>query len=189
MNKSDYVRAFIALETQESVKRAIREVQDKLRVVSGARVTWVRSVGVHLTLKFLGDVEVSQLSEIEASIRDSASRISPFNITTTNTGGFPNLKKPRVLWLGVDGGRQLLELQNNIEKALEPLGFPMERKKFHPHLTIGRVKSINRDCILAGKMTEFGFQKITWEINEVRLMSSILKPDGAEYGIIANIPI
>lgn len=189
MTETGLVRAFIALETSQDVKQEIRSLQEKLRTFHGARVSWVRSEGVHLTLKFLGDVKVALLQDIEKLIEDCASRVSPFEVTATITGGFPNLRKPRVLWVGLDGGEQLGQLQMDIDNALSSLGFERERKRFHPHLTIGRVKSNDRGSGLNEYFGNHDFPKIRWLVDRVRLMSSILKPGGAEYRELAGVSL
>ncbi len=180
------MRTFIALEVPEDVKRTILEIQDQLRRIPGARVSWVRSEGVHLTLKFLGDVDLSLMPSIEEVVKDCASKVTSFKLTTGEAGGFPNLRRPRVLWIGIDSPSQLLKLQQDIEHGLADLGFPAEGKRFHPHLTVGRVKSINRDCPLPDKLTKIEFPQNVWQINDVRIMSSILKPEGAKYKVIAK---
>ncbi|NQT34232.1 RNA 2',3'-cyclic phosphodiesterase [bacterium] len=187
MTETGLVRAFIALETSPDAKQEILSLQEKLRTFHGARVSWVRSEGVHLTLKFLGDVKVTLLRDIEKLIEDCASRASPFEVTTTVTGGFPNLSKPRVLWVGLDGGESLGQLQMDIDSALSTLGFERERKRFHPHLTIGRVKSFDRGSELSEYLNNYDFPKIRWMVDRVRLMSSILKPGGAEYRELAGV--
>ena len=189
MTETGLVRAFIALETSQDVKQEIRSLQEKLRTFHDARVTWIRSEGVHLTLKFLGDVKVALLRDIEKLIEDCASRVSPFEVTTTVTGGFPNLRKPRVLWVGLDGGEQLGQLQMDIDNALSSLGFERERKRFHPHLTIGRVKSFDRGSELSEYFGNHDFPQIRWLVDRVKLMSSILKSGGAEYRELAGVSL
>ncbi len=187
MNESERVRTFIALEVPEDVKRAIRDVQERLKRIAGARVSWVRSEGVHLTLKFLGDVESSSMPLVEEVVIESAAGIGSFDLSVGRTGGFPNLKKPRVLWVGIDRPAPLMQLQQDIERGMAGLGFPKEGKRFHPHLTVGRVKAIERSSPLADTFAASEFPRCNWRVDEVRVMSSILKPGGAEYDVIANI--
>lgn len=189
MTETGFVRAFIALETVPDAKREIRSLQEKLRRFHDARVSWVRSEGVHLTLKFLGDVKTELLPDIEKLIENCASQVSPFELATTVTGGFPNLKKPRVLWIGLDGGEQLEQLQRDIDNALSSLGFERERKRFHPHLTVGRVRSIDSRSGLNEYLSNYDFPQIRWMVNKIRLMSSILKPGGAEYRELAGVSL
>ncbi len=189
MTETGFVRAFISLETSPDVKQEIRSLQKKLRQFHDARISWVRSKSVHLTLKFLGDVKTELLPDIEKLIENCALKVSPFELVSTVTGGFPNLRKPRILWIGLDGGEQLEQLQRNIDNTLSSLGFERERKRFHPHLTVGRVKSIDRGSGLNEYFKNYDFPQIRWMVNKIRLMSSILKPGGAEYRELAGISL
>lgn len=187
MSKSDLVRSFIALETPEKLRQEILKLQERLRSVTGALISWVKPQGIHLTLKFLGDVDRSGLNDIEVVIQEAAAKYEKIDLKTTINGGFPNLKKPRILWLGLDGGEQLLSLQAEIDQGLAGLGFELESRKFHPHLTLGRVKYIDRGSELIDHFKRAEIQPFAWEADSVRLISSVLKPAGAEYGILANI--
>ena len=189
MNRADVVRTFIALETPENLRHQIRMLQSQLRGISGARISWVRSEGIHLTLKFLGDVERTELIGIEKALTDVAGGHSPVDLTSTMFGGFPNLRRPRVLWLGLDGGEQLINLQKDIDSSLTDFGFEREGKRYHPHLTIGRVKSIELDSRLIQCFRDSVLQPYNWTADSIRLMSSVLKPTGAEYGILADITL
>ena len=184
MNQAETIRAFIAIETPESAKSTIKSIQDKLRPIKDAKVTWVRPQGIHLTLKFLGDIKKSQIPEISDCLRKCAKAVPPFELTSTTCGAFPGFRNPRVLWVGLDGGQPLIQLQLDIRKSLEQLGFDTDNKDFHPHLTVGRVKSIESNSNLPGIFKEITFSQFVWQAFEVRLMSSILKPSGAEYEVI-----
>jgi 2'-5' RNA ligase len=184
MNSSDTIRAFIAIDTPESAKQIIKSIQDKLKHIDDAKVTWVRPQGIHLTLKFLGDIKNSQIPEISDCLRKCASAVSPFELTSTTCGAFPGFRNPRVLWVGLDGGRPLIQLQFDIRKSLEQLGFDPDNKDYHPHLTVGRVKYIQTDSHLPKEFKETTFPQIVWQAPDVRLMSSILKPSRAEYEVI-----
>ncbi|MCF7810335.1 RNA 2',3'-cyclic phosphodiesterase [bacterium] len=184
MNQTEIIRAFIAIDTPESAKSAIKLIQDKLKNIRDAKVTWVKPQGVHLTLKFLGDIRKSQIPEISACLRNCAKAVPPFELTSTTCGAFPGLKRPRILWLGLDGGQQLIQLQLDIRKSLDQLGFDPDNKEYHPHLTVGRVRSIESDSRLTSIYKEITFPQIVWQAFDVRLMSSTLKPSGAEYEVI-----
>lgn len=187
MTGIETIRTFIALETPASLKQEIRVIQERLRNISGARVTWVRAEGIHLTLKFLGDVEETKIPELTECVGECARALTRFEIMTTIHGGFPNLRRPKVLWVGVDGGQRLLQLQCDIERSLEALGFPLERKKFHPHITVGRVRSININSSLSEQYKGITFQRTIWEAVDIRVISSTLKPDGAVYKVMAAL--
>lgn len=178
MNK---VRSFIAIEIPEDIKKDISGIQDKLRN-TGADVGWTRSEGIHLTLKFLGDVEEEKLEKVTRAMEEAAKGFSPFGIEISGIGVFPNPKYPRVLWIGVKDNDTLMTLQNNIERETEKIGFKPEGRRFSPHLTLGRVRSQkNRESLLKA-MEEF--EKIEFgslNVGEVSLIKSELSPKGAIY--------
>jgi len=188
MLKTRSIRSFIALEVPVELKRWIKEVQTQLRNETGATITWARSEGIHLTLKFLGDVEEELLPKIEQELVEIADRVPPIELKTTTTGGFPNLRRPKVLWVGLEAVDELYRLQEDIDAALSKLGFPKEDRRFHPHLTVGRVRFVEKDCRMPEKFGEIKAPTHVWNAERIFLMSSELKPTGAEYAVIAEIP-
>ncbi len=183
------IRTFIAIDVPTEVKDHIARVQNELRNVSGAKASWSRLEGIHLTLKFLGDVEKERLSEINEAVQDAASGIRRFELTTAIPGGFPNLARPRVLWWGLKGSKPLMILHKQIDQNLAQIGFPAERKKFHAHLTVGRVKYIDRNSDLIERFEDCEWDPISWTVEHVNVMSSQLKPSGAVYRVMASIPL
>ncbi len=183
------VRTFIALDTPLEVKEAILRIQEELRRIRGATVSWVRPEGIHLTLKFLGDVESERIPEVIEAVNSSAQGIGRIVIVTTITGGFPRLAVPKVLWLGLEAGEALDKLQNNLERSLSDLGFLHEEKAFHPHLTVGRVKYLDPNRELPGRFGAFSIPSISWHAEEVKVMMSELRPSGAVYTVLAAIPL
>jgi 2'-5' RNA ligase len=185
------IRSFIAIDIPDDVKKKIAEVQSELRE-SPADVKWVKLGSIHLTLKFLGNIEEGQIKEIGEKMRESARTISPFSIDVTRMGVFPNIRNPRVIWIGLEetGGR-LSALQKGIEENLQLLGFEKEQRDFSPHLTIGRVKSSKGKSrlieILERKKDESFHQSIS--VREVRLMKSDLKPTGPVYTVLETIAL
>ena len=135
------IRVFIALELSSSVLGKATEMIRVLRG-SGAEVNWVNPRQLHLTLKFLGDVPETETPEICNVVAQAAQAIEPFEISFRGLGAFPSLAKPRTLWLGLAEGQEALaELNTAIETALyQELGYPLERQRFTPHLTLGRVR-------------------------------------------------
>jgi len=184
---ADKVRTFIAIDVPAEVRNMISQAQERLLGIRGAKVSWLRSGGIHLTLKFLGDVERERLTDVTGSVQECAKLAHPIELATTVVGGFPSLNRPRVLWLGIDGGPSLLQLQEDIEQSLAAVGYPPEQKRFHPHLTVGRVKSMAQGCRLAEQFRSLEFPRVFWVVREVWVMSSVLKPQGAEYSVIAAV--
>jgi 2'-5' RNA ligase len=178
------VRTFIAVDLPSKVKEQIGEIVGRLRPL-GAAVGWVRPEGLHLTLKFLGEIPQEQLARISPAIQAGVATIAPFSFVLAQLGGFPNLQRPRVLWIGVPEGHEgLKRLQGSIEEQLLRLGFPGEDRAFSPHLTIGRVKSPQGLGPLLAKLPSISFRSDPIPVSEVKLMRSQLRPTGAEYSAL-----
>jgi 2'-5' RNA ligase len=149
-------------------------------------VRWVRPEGIHLTLKFLGDVPIDSIDQISATLKKICIEHEPFKVKVSEFGCFPNFRRPRILWIGVqDLSTRLTDLHGEIESGLSKLGFEREARRFHPHLTIGRVKRL-RDQVefqnLAAALEDVKIGDIgQLQVNEVSLMKSDLKPTGAVY--------
>jgi 2'-5' RNA ligase len=175
------LRAFIAVEISPAIISRITEAIDQLRPqVRGIR--WVAPANFHLTLKFLGNIDESQIETIGQALTDA---LHPFPCCTINAKGvgvFPSVKRPRVLWVGLLGS-QLISLAAKVESALASLGFAAEEKTFTPHLTIGRWRQAARsDRSLEqalGQWSDFAFGQSP--VDEVILFQSVLKPAGAIY--------
>ena len=187
----DTIRTFVAIELDEDTKAHIAAAIVTLRQKRVDNMRLVRPEGVHLTLKFLGDIEVSQVQQVAGAMQQAASRHTPFSLTLGAPGVFPNANRARVLWVGVDGDLKALKsLQAEVEEALTSVGFAAERQPFNPHLTIGRMhhrasRSDRRratDALAAIPLPED--QPIA--VNAISLMKSTLQPDGAIYERIAH---
>jgi 2'-5' RNA ligase len=134
-------RAFIALPIPEPTARNLSDLQAALaRQVSGVR--WVGQAGFHVTLNFLGDVPDSDLGLICQSVADAAKRIDSFEASVEGVGAFPDPRRPRVIWAGTGAGRDsLARLFHELEGALTAIGYPSDEPRFHPHVTLGRIKA------------------------------------------------
>ncbi len=184
-NEMDLFRAFIAISIPSSVQNIVENIQDRFKEIR-APIRWVKPSNLHLTLKFLGNVTQEQIEGAKNCLKEVGQGVSFFTLKTSEIGGFPNLNYPKVLWLGFsnpDG--QLHKLVEKIEFQLQKIGFKQESRKFTPHLTIGRVKS------LKGKKD---FIRILHEEKNVscndicvtcfKLIKSDLKPSGPEYSVL-----
>jgi RNA 2',3'-cyclic 3'-phosphodiesterase len=176
------MRLFIAIELPEEIKQGIAHVQGQLKN-SGANAGWTRPEGIHLTLKFLGEVPDEKVQEIMQAFDGAVKGTGKLNLTVEGAGTFPNVKNPRVLWIGVGGdSEKLAVLQASIEDAMEQVGFEREARKFSPHLTLARIKfpkpRDNWQRLVEGiKDVKLG----GFEAGHVSLMKSELKRDGAVY--------
>jgi len=146
-------------------------------------VKWVRPESIHLTLKFFGNIEEESIEEISRVITGVASKFTPFHLEVRDIGVFPNLMRPRVIWVGVDEAEDTLKiLYNETEKNLEKIGYDPEQRPFNPHLTLGRVKSLKEKRILIEKIEQFkGCELGSFQIEALYLFKSELRPAGAVY--------
>lgn len=134
------LRTFIAVEFSEEVRSAARRLIERLARAK-ADVIWVRPKHLHLTLNFLGDVEPNATPAICKAVDQVAMQFNPFTIHCVGVGAFPNIDRPRTLWLGIEKDADpLILLQAKLEEAMADLGFRPEARRFRPHLTIGRVR-------------------------------------------------
>ena len=182
------VRCFVAIEIPEAVKAEIAELQRALKQFR-ARVSWARSESIHLTLKFLGNVESGLIPEVVGALDAAVSSSKAFMVRAEGVGCFPNSRRPRVMWVGLDGEDDLRVVQGAVESAMEPLGFERETRKFNPHLTLGRVKSTQGIDDVVRRMEQLGFVKREFPATEIRLMQSDLQPTGAVYTVIHTISL
>ena len=136
------LRLFIAINLPDSLRRTLQNVQKDLRQeLQGLPLGWSRIDGIHLTLKFLGDVEESRVNDIGERIVEIAGDWNSMQLELRAIGVFPSVKRPRVLWCGIDGElERLSQLQAELERGLEIIGFPRESRLFNPHLTLGRFR-------------------------------------------------
>jgi len=189
------IRTFIAIELDESVKDGLAKLQERLKgKAPQGSVRWVRLEGIHLTLKFLGDVPADQIEEITRALQKSCQGFAPFSLSCGGLGCFPNLKRPRVMWVGIqEETGTLAKLQKAIEENVAPLGYPAEKRKFSPHLTLGRVqkRAGAGDQRRLGELvgaSEIGILG-QMEVRSVNLMRSDLRPSGAVYTRLAEVEL
>jgi len=175
------IRTFIAVPIPQAVKESITSLQGPL-VRSQADIKWVRPDSIHITLKFLGDVESGRIPEVVRAIEPAVLAIRPFSVQIGGCGFFPNAKKPNVLWIGVSEGADALALlAQRIDDALSDIGFEREKRAFRSHLTIGRVRSTRHIEDAVSMLQSSPFDAGTFEARTVNLMKSDLRPEGAVY--------
>jgi 2'-5' RNA ligase len=179
------LRAFIAVEIPLAIREAICHATEPLRKSIGSAVRWVPMENMHLTLKFLGDVSQSNVEMLSEMLRAEADLFQCFDLRLDGLGSFPNLKRPRVIYIGIQAPPTIEALQRGIESASRRLGYESEERGFSPHLTIGRVKqtvtpteqqSIRR-ALEETRIDSLG----TARVDSVHLYKSDLKPTGSVY--------
>lgn len=194
------IRAFIAVKLPLELTDMLGDVQSGLKKISGREkainraVSWVKPENIHLTLKFLGHIEKHLLERIIAGLEAVSSMHGPFKLTTSGVGGFPGLKNPRVVWLGIMESVQLTRLWQDIEQRLKGLGLEPaiedERRGFKPHLTLCRIKSV-----AAGRAVGEGAGHLThnaamdFNVDSIVLFKSVLSPAGARHEEIKRVPL
>ncbi len=188
------IRAFIAVELPEGLKKELAELEAQLKKSSPTVVKWVDPNSIHITLKFLGEVSEDNIDELMLAIEESAQGISPFKLEVSEVGAFPDLDHVQVVWVGVTGELdKVLQLQKRIESNTEQLGFPRESRAFTPHLTLGRVRNEAKpnDRQRIGKLlTNTSFAALhNVDVNAINLMKSQLTSTGAIYTCIGSIKL
>lgn len=184
------VRTFIAINMTDEIKETLGKTQTQLKK-SNADVKWVSVEGMHITLKFLGNVSVGQLESVYQMVSEATSTFNQFTLSLNTLGAFPNLTSPKVVWVGVDKGKkECIELAKQIDNNLLRLGFPVEQKEFVPHLTLGRVKSArgrNELSKLISKLKNQPFGEMN--VVNIEVMGSQLTPKGAIYTTLHKLPL
>jgi 2'-5' RNA ligase len=186
------VRLFVALDFPDEVRDSLREFIARLKPACRA-AKWVRPQAMHVTLKFIGEVSTEKLESIRAALASMHST-APVEMQFRGLGFFPNERRPRVLWCGVEGSPNLAELAAAVDHALVLLGIAAESREFVPHLTLARFKAdaaprkdLETLVRAAGELKSYDFGR-TREV-EFHLIESILKPAGAEYKRLESFPI
>lgn len=191
----DQIRAFVAIDLPENVRRELGRIQDSLRGKGAAeRVRWVKPEGIHLTLKFLGNVPSSTITGIVHAVTEASEGVKPFTISISGLDCFPSSSRPNVIWVGVEGDiAPLTRLQSAVEDRLSVLGYPEEKRSYTPHLTLGRVA---RDVGASERrrLGEIIAEQNVGSLGEVQvrdvcLMRSELLPSGARYTRLAAVTL
>ncbi|OGD30371.1 MAG: 2'-5' RNA ligase [Candidatus Aminicenantes bacterium RBG_13_63_10] len=184
------MRTFIALELTPEIKAGLDRLVRSLAPLT-RDIRWVRPEGMHLTLKFLGEISEDRAARVAAALRGVSSQHGPVSLTVSGTGWFPApSRRPRVIWTGVESGQELGALYKDLERALAAEGFPEESRPFHPHLTLGRVKAASNMDALLDRLKEnaaatFG----RMAAGEITFFESRLQPSGAVYAVLERFPL
>jgi 2'-5' RNA ligase len=184
------IRAFLAVDLPESYRAGLSAVQDYLKQ-SRADVRWTSVAGIHLTLKFFGDIEEPQVEALTAAASRITGATPAFTLGVQGVGVFPGPKSPRVIWLGFSGQTEILgQLVQSLEQACAPLGFPPEKRKFTPHLTLGRVRSSQGREALSRSLTTVTLPEFPeFQVGHLILFQSLLRPQGALYTPLRKIAL
>jgi 2'-5' RNA ligase len=176
-------RVFCAIDLPREVKARVAEHASSLRArLPDVRASWEKPEKLHLTLKFLGDVEVARVEELSRASERAVSSVEPFELTVANAGSFPAHGQPRVLWLGIeDATGRLARLQKSLEDECAAAGFAREPRPFSPHLTVARLRTPHGARGLADAHRESAFEPQTFTVAELIVIRSELGPGGSRY--------
>ncbi len=183
------MRTFIAIPIPESCLEMLAQMQRQLQAPK-AEVRWIKIPSIHLTLKFLGEVDPAAIPAMVESLGVISEQTRQFGIRLSGLGTFPNDTNPRIIWCGIRGDTDVLtRLQAEVETVCADFGFPPEDRPFRPHLTLGRIKGRKNlkslvDCIAKGSDLECGFHA-----DRFNIYKSVLKPSGAVYTVLETIAL
>lgn len=186
------IRTFIAVEVSPDVRARAADLIRKLQP-SGAKVSWVKPENMHLTLKFLGDIPDNETPDVCRVVTEAVRQVPPFEFGCSGAGAFPNLHRPRTIWLGVhEGLEHLVTLKRSIDAALrKELRFPKDLLDYRPHLTIGRVREGGPalDAVRQVLEEHRDFDGSLTYVEEVVVFASFLEREGPTYDAMAHAPL
>jgi 2'-5' RNA ligase len=194
LSNEQTIRSFIAVELPEKIRQGLQQLQTELTLPTYSFVKCVAPEGIHLTLKFLGNIPEQKMADITKVMEQASQGVSPFELQLTGVGAFPNMRRPRVIWVGIKGKLDILiGWQQRLDDGLVPLGFAKEARAFTPHLTLARV----RDNCSPGDRMNFGetIYKVHVEVDyrftvtSLNLMRSQLFPTGAVYSRLSEVKL
>ena len=188
--KPKKMRAFLALKTPPEWDAEFAALQQRLKSELRTKsIRWTNPEQIHITLRFLGYIPPDEATQIAALLRSICSAQPPFVLRCSGLGCFPNLRRPRVLWAGLDGDIQSVQqLRSAIVEATRQFGEPPDDREFKPHLTLARIQDLERSTReQLEELLRRGFQiKDDWHVTELLLMQSHLSPQGAKYEVLAR---
>ncbi len=155
-----------------------------------AGASWVKPENIHLTLKFLGELSPARAEEVAEVLKGAAEGLEPFTLTASGVKGFPNLTRPRVLWVGIEDNEALLSLYEEIEQTLSYIGIEKETRPFRAHLTLCRIRSSEGSRTIGASARGPGSDiNVGFSVDSFELFKSVLKPGGAVHSVINSISL
>jgi 2'-5' RNA ligase len=187
------MRTFIAIELSREIKEYLARLQDKLKL-SQADVKWVTPQNIHLTLKFIGEIDEKPLEQLKQILQDIATGQKQFSLSLTSVGAFPSLTSPRVIWVGINkGDEEVKTIAKTLEEKLSEIGITKEDRPFSSHITLGRTKSSKNQNNLV-KTLQFSTEKLPeataeMTVEKITLLKSTLTPKGPIYEILKEVSL
>lgn len=190
MKQNATLRLFIAIELPEMIRKPLSDSLKDSVIIKKKKARLTSKENLHITLKFLGDVQQDKRGDLQAAIANSVGGIGPFELKIHSGGVFPAIKKPRILWAGFDISKELSVLVNNLENEFEKIGFSKDLKPFQPHITLARIPDYVSTMIPVEKDEIIqNLEKIDlppFTVDKISLMKSILLPGKPEYQVIST---
>lgn len=175
------IRSFLALPLPKTLREYLSRIADPFKNDKDV-INWVKSANIHITLNFLGDADPELIEEQSKGMQSVVNSHPPIKLGTLDTGIFPHANDPRVLWVGTAPyDNTLATFKKNMDDHLKQIGYQLDKRKFQPHITIGRVKSISRKSTFVHDFLSKEVNEIAFEIDEVKWLKSTLTPAGAIY--------
>jgi len=183
------MRSFIAVNLPETIKAEIGEIIARLRN-AGPPARWVPAQNLHVTIKFLDEIGEDQIKPLIGAITAASGQIKPFELKLGGFGFFPNERKSRVFWIGIESGLdELKQLAHGVDRQTEPLGFQPEKRAFSAHITLARFRQPGPAGNLAVAASHLDYHSEPIRVVQVDLMKSVLSPKGASYSVLGSVPL
>ena len=174
------MRCFVAIPLPREVKDEVVRVQKELRRLD-LHAKWVEQDNLHVTMKFLGQVQEADLDKAKQIVSGISSFARPFCLKLSGLGAFPDVRRPRVLWIGISPQDNPVAIISHLEDGFIDLGIPKEKRTPHPHITMARVKSPKNTQRLKQALSELKLENLKWDVEGITLFRSLLKPSGPVY--------
>ncbi len=181
-------RIFVAIDISDDARSKVADYIEDLRgAFSNLRVGWEKAEKLHLTLKFLGDIDSNELQNLTEAVEKTTQQLSNFSLQISQTGVFPSKRNARILWFGIDDEHGSLQKINDIlETECQQKGFVKESRKFRAHLTVGRLREPNKSKELINTHLNKTFAAVKFEISEIVIYESRLQKSGSIYSVISK---
>ena len=189
MRMKPKLRAFIAIELPEKIQGDIRNLQ-RAFASHGLKIRWVKPLNLHVTIKFLGDIDPSDMESLGRILPDTVAIQPMFDLLFQGMGIFPNIRRPRIIWAGIAGQTHILRsIWKSVENALVPLGFAAEKRPYREHLTIGRVKTMDQGRLVTALQTHQDFVSKSFSVKRLVMFKSELHMHGPVYTKLWEMPL
>ncbi|WP_295722626.1 RNA 2',3'-cyclic phosphodiesterase [uncultured Methanobrevibacter sp.] len=177
---SESIRSFLAIDINAELLEKIKNVEDEFKQID-ANIKYVNMKNMHLTLKFFGNIDLNMVDEISVKVKEVLNKYQPFDIYIKGSGAFPNAKRIKVIWIGLEEEQTLKKLQKDLDGEFNKLGFDLE-KNYKSHLTIGRMKNAKNKNLIQEKLQDFKDYDIgNMTVSKIALKKSTLTPQGPIY--------